>query len=66
MPKMKSKKALTKRIKVTGSGKVSRHHAYVSHLAPHKTHKQKRHLRKETTVSSADAKETLKKRNNRI
>ena len=29
MPKMKSKKALTKRIKVTGSGKVSRHHAYL-------------------------------------
>ena len=56
MPKMKSKKALTNRIKVTGSGKVSRHHAYVSHLAPHKTHKQKRHLRKETTVSSADMK----------
>ena len=56
MPKMKSKKALKKRIKVTGSGKVSRHHAYVSHLAPHKTHKQKRHLRKETTVSSADMK----------
>ena len=56
MPKMKSRKALTKRIKVTGSGKVSRHHAYVSHLAPHKTHKQKRHLRKETTVSSADMK----------
>lgn len=56
MPKMKSKKALTKRIKVTGSGKVSRHHAYVSHLAPHKTHKQKRHLRKETTISSADMK----------
>ena len=44
MPKMKSKKALTKRIKVTGSG------------TPHKTHKQKRHLRKETTVSSADMK----------
>ncbi len=56
MPKMKSKKALTKRIKVTGSGKVTRHHAYVSHLAPHKTHKQKRHLRKETSVSSADMK----------
>ena len=53
---MKSKKALTKRIKVTGSGKVSRHHAYVSHLAQHKTHKQKRQLRKETTVSSADMK----------
>ena len=46
MPKMKTKRALAKRIKVTGSGKVTRHHAYVSHLAPHKTHKQKRHLRK--------------------
>ena len=56
MPKMKSKKALTKRIKVTGSGKVRRHHAYVSHLAPHKTHKQKRHLRKPDLVSKTDMK----------
>ncbi|MDY4858015.1 MAG: 50S ribosomal protein L35 [Candidatus Onthovivens sp.] len=56
MPKMKSKKALTKRIKVTGSGKVVRHHAYVSHLAPHKTTKQKRHLRKQTSVSKSDLK----------
>ena len=56
MPKMKSKKALTKRIKVTGSGKVRRHHAYVSHLAPHKTHKQKRHLRKSDLVSKSDMK----------
>ena len=46
---MKTKRALAKRIKVTGSGKVTRHHAYVSHLAPHKTHKQKRHLRKSTS-----------------
>jgi len=56
MPKMKSKKALTKRIKITGSGKVIRHHAYVSHLAPHKTHKQKMHLRKCTHVSKSDLK----------
>ena len=42
MPKMKSKRGLMKRVKVTGSGKVTRHHAYVSHLAPHKTTKQKR------------------------
>ncbi len=56
MPKMKSKKALTKRIKVTGSGKVRRHHAYVSHLAPHKTHKQKRHLRKAALVTKSDMK----------
>lgn len=56
MPKMKSKRALMKRVKVTGSGQVVRHHAYVSHLAPHKTHKQKRHLRKATVVSTSDMK----------
>ena len=56
MPKMKSKRALMKRVKVTGSGKVVRHHAYVSHLAPHKTHKQKRHLRKAAVVSTSDMK----------
>ena len=53
---MKSKRALMKRVKVTDSGKVVRHHAYVSHLAPHKTHKQKRHLRKATVVSTSDMK----------
>ena len=56
MPKMKSKRALMKRIKVTGSGKVTRHHAYTSHLAPHKTTKQKRHLMKQTSVHPTDAK----------
>ena len=56
MPKMKSKRALMKRVKVTGSGKVVRHHAYVSHLAPHKTTKQKRHLRKQASVSKSDLK----------
>lgn len=56
MPKMKSKKALTKRIKVTGSGKVMRHQAYTSHLAPNKTTKQKRHLAKASTISKSDLK----------
>ena len=56
MPKMKSKRALMKRIKVTGSGKVTRHHAYTSHLAPHKTTKQKRHLMKSTSVHNSDYK----------
>ena len=54
MPKMKSKRALMKRIKVTGSGKVKRHAAYTSHLAPRKTTKQKRHLRKARLVSRSD------------
>ena len=56
MPKMKSKKALTKRIKVTGTGKIVRHHAYTGHLAPRKTTKQKRHLMKQTSVHATDAK----------
>ena len=39
-----------------GTGKVVRHHAYVSHLAPHKTTKQKKHLAKATTVHKTDYK----------
>ena len=56
MPKMKSKRALMKRIKVTGTGKVVRGHAYRSHLAPHKTTKQKRHLMKAGLVHKTDYK----------
>lgn len=56
MPKMKSKKALTKRVKVTGSGKLMRKSAYTSHLAPSKTTKQKRHLRKSHPISASDFK----------
>ena len=56
MPKMKSKKALTKRVKVTGSGKIVRHHAFTGHLAPRKTTKQKKHLAKQTSVHPTDAK----------
>lgn len=56
MPKMKSNRGLAKRIKVTGSGKIKRHHAYTSHLAPRKTHKQKRHLRKAGLVDRTDYK----------
>jgi len=56
MPKMKSRKALTKRIKITGSGKLKRHCANMSHLAPFRTHKQKRHLGKARLVHPTDAK----------
>lgn len=56
MPKMKSKRALMKRIKVTGSGKLKRDCTKRRHLAPNKTHKQKRHLRKATVVSVSDYK----------
>lgn len=56
MPKMKTKRALAKRVKRTGTGQLKRHHAYVSHLAPRKTTKQKRHLAKATLVSKSDYK----------
>ena len=56
MPKMKTKKALAKRIKVTSSGMWMRGSAYVSHLAPNKTTKQKRQSRGWTSVSKSDYK----------
>ena len=56
MPKMKTKRALAKRVKRTGSGKLKRFHCFVSHRAPYKTQKQKRHLRKPTLISKSDYK----------
>ncbi len=56
MPKMKTKRALAKRVHRTGSGQLKRGHAYVSHRAPYKTHKQKRNLRKPALVSKSDFK----------
>lgn len=52
--KFKTKKALKKRVKVTGTKKLKRHCAFKGHFAPNKTTKQKRHLRKSRLVSSAD------------
>ena len=54
MPKMKTKKTFAKRVKVTGTGKLKRHHCYTSHFAANKTHKQKVHLRKAGLVNHAD------------
>lgn len=53
---MKTKKTLAKRVKKTGTGKLKRSHAYVSHFAANKTHKQKVKLRKSTLVSKSDQK----------
>ncbi len=56
MPKMKTKKALSKRVKRTGSGKLKRQQAYTSHFMRHKSQKQKRNLRQSTLVSKSDYK----------
>lgn len=56
MPKMKTHRGAAKRLKKTGSGKISRHHAYASHIMTKKSPKRKRNLRKSTTLTSADMK----------
>ncbi len=56
MPKMKSKRALMKRIKVTGTGKVKYVHAYKGHHAPYKTPKQSRQLRRAGMLDRTDYK----------
>lgn len=54
--RMKTKKTFAKRVKVTGSGALKRGHNYVSHFAANKTHKQKKHLGKPTTLDATDVK----------
>ncbi len=56
MAKMKTKSALTKRIKVTGTGKVKRGQAFRSHLAQNKSTKQKRQSRKSDLMAKSDMK----------
>ena len=55
MPKQKTHSGLKKRIKVTGSGKLMRGHAYTGHLT-NKTHKENVALSKSTSVHSSDEK----------
>ncbi|WP_339022528.1 50S ribosomal protein L35 [Spiroplasma endosymbiont of Crioceris asparagi] len=56
MPKMKTKKALAKRVKLKPNGTLKRGKAYRSHLAQNKTTKQKRQLEKSTIVNKSDMK----------
>ena len=44
MPKVKTNSGAKKRFKLTGTGKIKRHHAYHSHFLTKKTKKQKRNL----------------------
>ena len=44
MPKVKTNSGAKKRFKLTGAGKIKRHHAYHSHILTKKTKKQKRNL----------------------
>tara|TARA_E500000178_G_scaffold202121_1_gene199836 strand:- start:202 stop:396 length:195 start_codon:yes stop_codon:yes gene_type:complete len=55
MPKMKTKKAASKRFQVRGSGSIKRAHATKRHILTKRTTKNKRQLRGTLTVNSADA-----------
>ncbi len=54
MPKMKNKRAATKRFSRTGSGKLKRFHANHTHILTKKARKRKNKLKKGDLVSSAD------------
>ena len=54
MPKMKTNSSAKKRFKVTGSGKLMRNHAFMSHILTKKSKKRKRNLGYPTIISKAD------------
>ncbi|MFH1772605.1 MAG: 50S ribosomal protein L35 [Candidatus Omnitrophota bacterium] len=60
MPKLKTKKALAKRVKVTKKRKVIRAKANRRHLLSHRSSKRKRKLRHGGLVSKADKKTILR------
>ncbi len=53
---MKTKSSAKKRVGVTGTGKLSRKHAFKSHILTKKTKKQKRNLTHKALVNSTDEK----------
>lgn len=56
MPKMKTKRAAAKRLRVTGTGKIRRGKARLSHLMRGKPARRLRNLRKNAIVDSSDEK----------
>ncbi len=57
MPKLKTRKGLSKRIRVTKTGKLMRASAWKSHLLEHKSKKRKRNYENKQPVAKADRKE---------
>ena len=56
MPKLKTRKAASKRYKVTGNNNFLRRHAYKGHLLMKKSNKQKRKLSQVILVNDSDTK----------
>ena len=56
MPKLKTNRSEAKRFKVTGTGKIVRHHAKSAHIKTKKSPKLKRNLRTSAIVKKCDEK----------
>jgi len=54
MPKLKSHKGASKRFKKTGTGKVTRAHAFARHILTKKTRARKRKLGQRVVADPAD------------
>ena len=54
MPKMKTNSGAKKRFALTGTGKIKRKHAFISHILTKKTKKQKRNLTHTGIVAGVD------------
>ena len=54
MPKVKTKSGAKKRLKLTGTGKIKRKHAFKSHILTKKETKQKRNLTHMGLVHKSD------------
>jgi len=60
MPKMKTKKALAKRLKISSRGKIRRRRPLTGHLKSRKSPKRVRNLRKSRPLSKGFAKQARK------
>jgi large subunit ribosomal protein L35 len=56
MPKQKTHKGMSKRFKVTATGKIKHRKAFRGHKLSHKSAKRKRGLRQDGVITGADAK----------
>ena len=60
MPKLKTRKAVAKRFRMTKSGKIKRSRAFRGHIKTSKSRKRKRFLGRADLVSRADFKKLKK------
>jgi large subunit ribosomal protein L35 len=61
MPKLKTKKSVAKRFKITGTGKVMHYGAGGSHLLSKKSSKRKRRLKKASVLKNRGDRKTVKR-----